>query len=227
MTGLLHKRHLARHEIDSLEVFARLLKSGVSLSDYVVHALDLTGFYDWNGVDLDGTIFLGCTFESLAQRRDAEDHGAYIFPRLEGLPFDLFRTSLYSVDELMDGYAEGGYVGTRDFQIFEYFDRLRRLECGVPVRHTLAQRIHDHSIDDALLDVIEGKKNKGIVGIMGGHSCARTDPYYRAVAQLTWLLTRCGFFIASGGGPESWRPQILVHGLQIGRTLLYLMRLSR
>lgn len=40
-----------------------------------------------------------------------------------------------------------------------------------------------------------------VVGVMGGHSTSRTDPWYRKVVECSWLLTRQGYFIASGGGP--------------------------
>ena len=47
MSALLHERHLERHEIDELAELERLLSRGESLGDYVIHALDLTGFDGW------------------------------------------------------------------------------------------------------------------------------------------------------------------------------------
>ncbi len=42
---------------------------------------------------------------------------------------------------------------------------------------------------------------KRVVGIMGGHSTSRKDPFYYKTALTAKLLTEAGFFIASGGGP--------------------------
>jgi len=198
----IHERHMQRHEIDDLEEMARVLADeSEDLSDYVVHAVDLTGFEGFGAHDLTGVIFLGCIFTDEAQRRLVEDHGAYVFPRLSGLPYEPFRTTLYSVDELMQGYDDGGYVGTMDFEIYTHFDRARRRACGVPIRETLAQRLHDHAIDDAKLDVLARHQGKGVVGVMGGHGAARTDAAYREVVRACWMLTRAGYFITSGGGP--------------------------
>lgn len=201
--GLVHARHRRRHEVDTVAALKEILASGESMCDYVLHAIDLRGFPDeaWGEADLDGVLCLGCRFDNLTQRRKVEDRGAYVFPALTNLPYRPFRNALYTVEELMDGYDRGGYTSTRDFKIFTHFDRARRQGYGVSIRETLAQRIHDHSIDDALQELIQLKRGRGVVGIMGGHGTLRTDPYYRKVAYLTWELTRRGYFIASGGGP--------------------------
>jgi predicted Rossmann-fold nucleotide-binding protein len=73
------------------------------------------------------------------------------------------------------------------------------------VHEALAQRIHDHAIDEALYRFTNpagnaGKKKK-IVGVMGGHSMLRTDLNYKLVAQIAWDLVRMGFSIVTGGGP--------------------------
>lgn len=195
-------RHAQRHEIDSLDALTALIEGGAPLDGHVVHGLDLTGYDAWEGAqNLDGALFLGCVFADRDQLRAIEDLGAYVVPRFEGLPYEPFRTTLYSVDELMEGYDDGGYVGTRDFSIYTHFDRHRRASWGVPIRETLAQRIHDHAIDDALLDVLDAHAGRGVVGVMGGHGTRRTDTYYRKVAYMTWELTRRGYLVASGGGP--------------------------
>jgi predicted Rossmann-fold nucleotide-binding protein len=79
----------------------------------------------------------------------------------------------------------------------------------------LAFRIHDHAIDDALSDLLtepppsstpsENGRPSGdrrrVVGIMGGHKLQRDDNTFRQVAHIGRLLTRNGFFVATGGGP--------------------------
>ena len=200
-TVSLRQRHANRNEISDLHSLQALVDEGCVLEEYVVHGVDVRDLVLPDGCDLSGLLMLGCTFEDAEQRHLFESRGAYVFPRFENLPYDPYRPSLYSVEELFHGYREGGYVGTCDFRIYEHFDRARRLGFGVSIRETLAQRIHDHAIDDALMALLEEKSGEGVVGIMGGHGTKRTDPYYRKVAYLTWDLTRRGYFIASGGGP--------------------------
>src|SRR5215213_1087215 len=65
----------------------------------------------------------------------------------------------------------------------------------------LAQRLHDHSIDVALSELLCRDPTTRVVGIMGGATTPRTDPWYRRVAELARLLTRSGYLVASGGGP--------------------------
>lgn len=151
--------------------------------------------------ELEDVIFLGCTFGDRASEIRLIERGAAIFPLIKNLPYNPYRSTLYSVPELMEGEAKGGYPATRDFQIYEHFDRARRRETGVGLRETLAQRLHDHAIDDALEEVLATCSGKGVVAIMGGHGTARSDPYFRAVTHLTWALTRAGYFVATGGGP--------------------------
>lgn len=201
MSDFSTKRHLERGEIDCLDALKDQIQKGAIGPNTVINGVDLEGFDQWNGCQLEDVIFLGCRFKDLNHRRQVEDLGAYIFPRLNNLPYEPFRNKLYSVDELLNGYDEFGYAGTRDFKIYEHFDRARRKGFGVTVRETLAQRLHDHAIDDALVEVLQQHSGKGVVGIMGGHSTKRNDVYFRKVAMVTWALTREGYFIASGGGP--------------------------
>lgn len=117
------------------------------------------------------------------------------------IPYDPYRDGLYSCSELLDGYERGGYVATRDFQIFAHFDRARKSAGGVPIEESLAQRVHDHAIDDALYEFVGRFGGERIVGIMGGHGTSRTDEDFRKVVVLCRELTRRGYLVASGGGP--------------------------
>ena len=63
---------------------------------------------------------------------------------------------------------------------------------------TLARRLHDHAMTDALQEYIVGKK---VVAIMGGHSVKRDDPVYLKIARLSRELIHAGFLPTSGGGP--------------------------
>ena len=196
------ERQRARREIDSLAALHAALNEKRDLSHHVLHALDLHGEHDWERVTLKETLFLGCRFEDHAHRLEVEQRGAYVFPPLDALPYRPYRAQLYSVEELLAGYDEGGYFHTRDYAIYAHFEARRRAECGVPIVDALAQRLHDHAIDDALEDLLERLEDRlKVVGVMGGHSTSRDDPWYATVARLCHALTRRGYFIASGGGP--------------------------
>ena len=60
-------------------------------------------------------------------------------------------------------------------------------------------------MDDALRDLLEfeddGMTDKKCVGVMGGHSTRRDDPFYKKAALTAKLLTENDYLIASGGGP--------------------------
>ena len=68
-----------------------------------------------------------------------------------------------------------------------------------PVLDALAQRLHDHAIDDALGAHLADRAD--VVAVMGGHSMLRTDDAYAVVAELGRAMTREGWHVATGGGP--------------------------
>lgn len=188
------------YEIDRLEEF---VEREHNLADCVVQGLDLGEVsFDWGEVRLSGSVFLGCQFPSLAFQERVRESGALIFPRLPRLPYNPYRPSLYSRAELMKGWTpeEDNSV---DLQIYNHFVENGRHRPHV--MEALCQRLHDHAIDDALLDLLEGRVDPGgekkVVAIMGGHGTPRTDPYFRKVVEIARDLTREGYFVASGGGP--------------------------
>ena len=66
------------------------------------------------------------------------------------------------------------------------------------IDESLARRLHDHSISDALYDELAGRRP---VAVMGGHSLERSDPHYAVIARISRGLTRSGMSMLSGGGP--------------------------
>jgi predicted Rossmann-fold nucleotide-binding protein len=71
------------------------------------------------------------------------------------------------------------------------------------VEESLARRLHDHAIDEALLAAIgrRGAERTDLVGIMGGHSVSRRDDAYSVTARSAFGLRRAGFRVMTGGGP--------------------------
>ena len=156
----------------------------------------------WRRTEVQGTVFLGCTFRSVEEEVALIESGALVFPPFPDLPYEPYRHSLYSWRELMEGWS-AGEDRSRDLQIYEHFQ-----EAGghLPtLLEALAQRIHDHAIDDALrayLDFDEdGLPRRRAVGIMGGHGLARDAPTFARVAYTSRLLRLHGYLTVTGGGP--------------------------
>jgi predicted Rossmann-fold nucleotide-binding protein len=113
------------------------------------------------------------------------------------IPYDPFRESLYTRDELMAGWPEE----TLDARIERHV--LANGFRSPPTGEALAQRLHDHHVDAALSALLCAEPDKRVIGIMGSAVTPRDDPWYRRVAELARLLTRAGYLVASGGGPGS------------------------
>ena len=182
---------------------ASFLESGQSLDGIVVQGLDLRLFSgDLLKVSARGATFLGCKFESSVQDHILDNCGL-VFPELPNIPYRPYRPELYSVAELMDGYrpdvSDSFFKDTLDSKIYRQYNDLRNESKSVPILHTLAQRLHDHAIDDALEGLLESKNR--VLGIMGGHALQRGDKYYRQLASISYDLSQNGFFITTGGGP--------------------------
>lgn len=186
-------------ELDSLDKF---LKSKGQLHNAVVQGLDLRNLdLDWSKLNFQGSVFLGCDFPKSVSAELLSSKGALIFPKLPDLPYNPYRNSLYTREELMEGWSYK-LDASVDKQIYDHFVKLGKNNANV--LESLAQRVHDHAVDDALKNLLDGSNDgevKKVIGIMGGHGTSRTDPFYKKVVYAAKSLTEEGYFIASGGGP--------------------------
>ena len=190
--------HMKNVDFGTLESLLSHLEQSHDLTNAVFQGLDLTQITDQlRGVILKNNTLLGCkcNAEVMALLEDP-----LVFPRLPDFPFDPYRGTLYSPDELLGAYRPGNpksYDDTADGLAYEHF-----LDTGKAnakdILVTLARRLHDHAITDALHEFLVGKR---VVAIMGGHSMLRNDPNYLEVARLGRDLARAGFLPTSGGGP--------------------------
>jgi predicted Rossmann-fold nucleotide-binding protein len=186
-------------ELETLQALEAHVRAGRPLSSCAFQHLDLRAYTrELLAAPLEGSVLLGCQLEPEA-RRHAEQSGALLFPDIPHLPFKPYRSSLYSVPELYQGYAPHlpeRYERTLDAAIYHSYDESRRSPSHL--LRTLAFRLHDHAVTDALEEFLVGRR---VVAVMGGHSLPRGAPSYRDVARLAAELTRHGFLVASGGGP--------------------------
>ena len=190
----------AVREIDSVN---SLVRQKGQLRDAVVQGLDLSkAGVPWEEVDCEGAIFLGCDFPEGVELNEMLCKGATVFPAFPKLPYDPYRPCLYSREELMEGWSEEK-DRSLDLRIYERFANQGRK--NPHVLEAMAMRLHDHAMDDALGDLLEGRVEKDgvkkVVGIMGGHSMGRDEEDFKRVARVTWNLARKGYFVATGGGP--------------------------
>ena len=210
-------------EIESVDELLRHVETTGGLQEVVVQGLDLTGDEAdaaLTSVSTEDACFLGCRLTEAAAHH-VHESGGTIFPAFVDVPFNPYRASLYTPDELMQGYERGQpdtRTETTDAAIYEYFQERQLDGRDAPVIDALAFRIHDHAIDDALRDLLrpdrseaEGGSAHGahpdegpeprVVGVMGGHKLGRDTATYRQVASIGWRLARQGFLVATGGGP--------------------------
>ncbi|MBW2452914.1 MAG: hypothetical protein JRI68_00290 [Deltaproteobacteria bacterium] len=175
-----------------------------ALDGVVMQGLDLTGHTEiLLARGLGGAVLLGCAVERpLAEKAFAD--GAMVFPAIPDLPFAPYRGSLYAVEELYDRFdrtAPDSYAECLDARVYRHF-KATGGSAPASILETLARRLHDHAISDALEELLAGDGTpRKVVAIMGGHAMLRTDPSYAKVVRMARDLSRRGFLMASGGGP--------------------------
>jgi predicted Rossmann-fold nucleotide-binding protein len=152
---------------------------------------------------LAGVYLFGCTADAADLGRLAAA-GATVFPRLGDLPFDPYRTTLYTPADLFAGFDARdpcSYCETPDAQTYAYW-RTTGGPRADSIVGALARRLHDHSISDALVAFLAiDERASRAVAVMGGHDLLRGDRRYRDLAELSRTLTRDGLLMVSGGGP--------------------------
>lgn len=201
-----------KHEIDK-DNYASWLKSATTCRNLVFQGLDLTeddallAALPQAEETEDACVFLGCTFGKLLA--NAVRCHAFIFPSFPHLPYQTFRHSLYTPEELFAGYeAVRDYRQTKDWEIYLTFMNVAesgtRTKREVGLDEIMARRLHDNFIADEveeLLQAFTGPGKKGVVSIMGGHKTSRSSDAFSKIAHLARLLTIDGYLIVTGGGP--------------------------
>ena len=187
--------------IHSIKTFKQFLRKGILLKNCTLQNIDFTPVdISWENLKISNTAFLGCQL-SLEAEIKLRQKGATIINAPKNLPYNPFRSKLYSWQELMDGYDFEDDKSS-DLKIYKHFSKEKYTPS---INEALWQRIHDHSMDDALRELLhfgnDGMTKEKCVGVMGGHSTRRDDPFYKKAAQTAKLLTENGYLVASGGGP--------------------------
>lgn len=199
-------------EIDSEAALTALLSAPppARLAAVIFQGLDLRPHSaTLQGIELDSCIFLGCEVDAELAGHLARQ-GCLFMPPWRNKAYHPYRVSLYSVDELYQGFdpnaadPDASYRQTPDYRIYTTFrDPQQPGGKLVPVLvdETLARRVHDNSVSDALDEFLAIFPHRSLVAIMGGHGVPRQEPLFAQIAELARNLRREGYLLASGGGP--------------------------
>ncbi|MFC1853976.1 LOG family protein [candidate division CSSED10-310 bacterium] len=184
--------------------FQRICEDQKDLSDSVIQGLDLRDMAAYlTSVSVRGAVFLGCIIPDTLSPH-LQKGGATIFPRFENVPYSPYRATLYTPEELFAGFDASdpySYCHTPDALVYEHWVKTGRSNPNNIVE-TLARRLHDHAITDAMREFIgAGALQRQAVSVMGGHSLLRSDNIYAEVSRIARALTRAGYLMTSGGGP--------------------------
>jgi len=163
------------------------------LAGAAVVAVDLRDAeLDFSVADVDGAMFLGSSLPPGAEEVLAS-RGAATLSAIPRLPFEVYRSELYTPDEPTAGH-QAGLEATIDAVITDWFES----SSSTALTDLVVRALHDATIDAAVARFVLGRR---VVGVMGGHALARDDVLYSEVARLGRRLTREGFTVATGGGP--------------------------
>jgi predicted Rossmann-fold nucleotide-binding protein len=155
----------------------------------------------------------GCASKQAKCSAGAMSHAtdSYFPPPPAGLPFDPFRTNVYTVRELLQDKVTSvpeNYYSTLDWKCYtRYTNFLDQKQHGHLDEITARfMRLHDLAIEEALDRYLHATNASGgpkkVVCVLGGHALERrADSTYLQVALLSRKLSRAGYTIATGGGP--------------------------
>ncbi|HET9499048.1 MAG TPA: Rossmann fold nucleotide-binding protein [Marmoricola sp.] len=184
-------------EIETLAEFDARTAGRTSIRGWHLQSLDLRERAAVLArLDVARALFLGCTFgaEGPGSEDDVRRRGGLLFPTVPDVPFNPYRGSLYTADELYAG-LDRGYARTPDATVYAWSQTRRTLD------KRLAQALHDHAIDDALDEFVRRHaRRRPLVGVMGGHAALRGEDVYHASVVLGRELSS-RFTVVTGGGP--------------------------
>ena len=186
-------------EIECCDELQRLVAEEKMLRHYAFQSVDFTRVAEATECDYTDCIFMGCNIPEDMRRR--VDANCFIFPTMPK-PFMLFPAKLYSAQTLYAGYnpqQADTFLTCYDSKVYAHY--IAQGKQSSDIGETLARSLHDHSVSDALHDMLAGYDERAVVAIMGGHSLSRTDDVYYTVAKTSKLLTEQGKLMVSGGGP--------------------------
>jgi len=187
-------------EIDHIDKFTTLLSTEGEFDNLAFQGINFLPYTkELKERTINNCLFIGCVLEkSLIEELTTHN---FIFPKLN-VPFPTHPSKLYKASDLYVGYdwkKPESYKGTLDFRVYRHF--MEAEKAGLSIKETLARRLHDHGITNALHNLIDQYKETDIVAIMGGHAMQRDSSDYKQIAKIAAAVHRKGKLMVSGGGP--------------------------
>ena len=184
-------------EIESHEALLPLIYPGAVLRHYAFQNIE----FGRNAVQcrFEDCIFFGCSMPEVMRAELAQD--CCVLPKL-AKPFNMVPARLYSPAELYAGYdyrCPDTFACCYDSRIYDHYVLQGKLSGDIA--ETLARSLHDHSISDALHDMLSMYDERRVVAVMGGHALLRTEDTYRKVVLIAKHLAENGCLVVTGGGP--------------------------
>ncbi len=189
----------AYYEIESVEMLCNLTITTRILRHCAFQNINFTEVFPSIACKYEDCIFLGCTIPDAMRINIAPS--CIELPSL-AVPFKTFPATLYTAATLYAGYNpadDASLQQSYDMRVYHHYKEQGATPCDIC--ETLARSLHDHSISDALHDMLQRYNEKYVVAVMGGHSMARNTAEYRKVARISKHLTEQGRLMVSGGGP--------------------------
>lgn len=191
--------HSGYKEIETQEELRTVLYNATHIEKLAFQNLDFDEFESVaSQIHFYDCIFLGCAIPLAIEINLKE---CMVFPSFD-LPYNSFISKLYTKDTLYKEYVVGKpetYEDTHDRIVYNHY--IKNGKEAWDIKETLARRLHDHAITDALYDFLEHYEEKKVVAIMGGHGLGRDEEGYATVAKISKELTKRGYLMVSGGGP--------------------------
>ena len=182
-------------EIESLEALRELLAGGKMLRHYAFQSIDFSQEPRAMAMTYTDCLFLGCKLPE--PMREQVDANCYVFPALRR-PYNMFAPKLYSAESLYAGYdpeREESFKECYDSRVYAHY--LATGKSPSDIGESLSRSLHDHSMSDALHDLLAEYDERDVVAIMGGHSLSRADAVYADVARLSKSLAEHGKLMMS------------------------------
>ena len=184
-------------EIENYDALLPLIVPGAVLEHYAFQNIEFGR--DAVQCRFRDCIFFGCSMPDVMRNELAPD--CCVLPELP-VPFNPFPAHLYSPSELYEGYdyrSPDSFGNCYDTRIYNHY--IEQGKQAVDIAETLARSLHDHSMSDALHDMLAGYDEHKIVAVMGGHALLRTDDMYRKVVLIGKHIAEKGTLLVTGGGP--------------------------
>lgn len=189
-----------KKEIDTLQKLISYINLNKSLSNTVVFDVNINKYKNIIlRTSVDYAYFFGCNMDNQLKNYILNNNGV-IYPSITKIiPFKIFRTNLYTPQELLDGYFKNPPVLSLDDKIYEWFFNYKKLGMNENMFSIFAMNTHDACIDDALIQMINDIGKEKMIGVMGGHSNKRNSIEYRTLVLTCRELTKAGYVCMSGG----------------------------